>query len=145
MCYTFAENMIRAHTFLVAAIVLVVSCNKQNVQSTEERGGSENEPAVTIATKIHVEVQQGLVTVTDRQARLVADVKELSKGLSPQEVKQRLGNPKEESPDLFYYNLVEENINGGHFVTARLGFDDDGLASAEISYGHITRVPRTLE
>ncbi len=136
--------MIRALTLLGAAVVLVVSCDNQNGQSTQKDGGSESEPAVKIPTKIHVEVQQGLVTVTDRQADLVAGVKELSIGLSPQEVKQRLGNPREESPDFLFYNLAED-VNGGNFVTASLRFDDDGLASAKIGFGHVTLEPRTAE
>ncbi len=136
--------MIRAHTLLGAAVVLVVSCDKQNGQSTQGDGDSESEPAVKIATKIHVEVQPGLVTVTDRQARLVAGVKELSKGLSPQEAKQRLGNAREERTDLLFYNLAED-VNGGNFVTAGLSFDDDGLASAAIGFGHVTLEPRTAE
>ena len=100
--------------------------------------------ALVASMRIPVEERKGLVTVTEAQAGLVAAVKELSKGLTVQEVKQHLGDPKQESPELLFYHLTED-ANGGHFVNASLKFEGGRLASAQIDGGHVTLERNTAE
>ncbi len=96
--------------------------------------GTRSEP-------LSIEVPAGLITVTDAQAQLVAGVKTLSRGMSLEDVKQQLGRPSEEKSDLLFYNLVE-GAEGGHYVAARLSFDNHGLSNAQLAFGHVSHEPR---
>ena len=135
--------MIRRSMILGSAAFLAVSCNQQQKIQTEKNDGSAPQAEARVDRKLHVEVPVGLVTVTDRQSRLVAGLKDLSEGMSQPEVKARLGEPSEERPETLFYNCVEDRHQGGHYVTATLSFGRDGLASAKVDYGHVTLEPRT--
>jgi hypothetical protein len=57
--------------------------------------------------------------------------------MSVAEVKEHLGHPAEESPNLLFYHLAEDG-SGGHYVTVRLGFNQRGLATVEFGFGHVS-------
>jgi hypothetical protein len=91
---------------------------------------------------LEVRVPDGLVTATNQQEDFIEKVKTLTRGMSVSEVKQRLGNPMEESPNHLFYHLAESRVEGGHYVTATLKFGKNGLAEAELGFGHMTRSRR---
>jgi len=93
----------------------------------------------TPAEPIPVNVPRGFIAVTTEQKQLVSAVHSLSRGMSPADVKTILGKPEGEvsSPTLMTY-MLNEDASGGHYVSARLEFDEQGLLKAELGFGHIS-------
>lgn len=90
---------------------------------------------------LNVQIPARLVANTDAQKEFVANVKTLWRGMSLIEAKRHLGTPTGETSDFLFYKLIENRYEGGHYVTARLTFDDDGLSDAKLGFGHESRVP----
>lgn len=90
---------------------------------------------------VPIAIPKGFVAVTKEQHQLAAKVKTLTRGMSQADVKARLGTPAEESAEQLFYNLREDNLHGGHYVTARLVFDRRGLAKVELGFGHLSLAP----
>jgi hypothetical protein len=63
--------------------------------------------------------------------------------MSVSDVKKILGKPEEEVANSLFYTLIEDQINGGYYITVRLIFNDYGLTDAEVRGGHITLAPRS--
>jgi hypothetical protein len=57
--------------------------------------------------------------------------------MSQQDVKRKLGGPREETSSMLFYHLVEGR-DGGYYVDARLTFDERGLAEVKPGFGHVT-------
>ena len=95
----------------------------------------------TGARPVPVRTPKGFAAVTVPQSELVAGIRRLVVGMSPSEVKNRLGRPSEEKPDQLFYFLVEDG-SGGYYVTAHLSFTVRGLAAAELGYGHVDIAPQ---
>jgi hypothetical protein len=91
----------------------------------------------TPAEPVPVSIPNGFIAVTKSQQHLASGVKALSRGMPPAEVKSVLGNPTSESPQLMSY-MLNEDASGGHYVSARLNFDKNGLIKAELGFGHLS-------
>ena len=89
---------------------------------------------------LNVHIPAGLVTVTDAQAELIANVKTLSRCMSLHDAKRHLGPPSGEMTDSLHYHLTEDRAEGGYYVTATLSFSDGHLSDAKVAFGHETRV-----
>ena len=94
---------------------------------------------------LNVQVQPGLVTATDAQARLISKLKSFQRGMSPQDVQNELGRATEETLDSLFYYLCEDRFEGGYYVAATLTFRKGGLESVEVGFGHESREPGTDE
>jgi len=93
------------------------------------------------AARLTFEIPEGFMAVTEAQRQLVTDVKALSPGMSPAEVKGRLGPPLEEKDGLLFYKLIEDRLEGGYYVSAALTFAKHGLTDAKLDFGHESRKP----
>ena len=91
----------------------------------------------TPAEPIPVNVPKGFIAVTEAQQQLVSRVHSLSRGMSSADVKAVLGKPEGEAPTLMSY-MLNEDASGGHYVSARVHFDEQGLLKAELGFGHIS-------
>lgn len=94
----------------------------------------------TTATPLPISTPKGFIAVTAQQKALVAGIHRLTLGMTAAEVRSQLGNAAEEKPGLFYYHLAED-ASGGHYVTARLLFEQNKLTKVELGFGHIDMVP----
>ena len=124
--------MMTARLLFTLVVSSMVSCNEP-IQSVPVNQNN-----------LAVEIPAGLVMASEAQSRLVASAKKLSVGMSQQEVKNRLGTNVEEAPGSLFYK-EEEGLEGGHSVTLTLIFEENGLRSAKVGFGHTTRLPRTSE
>jgi hypothetical protein len=94
---------------------------------------------------INAQMPAGLVAATAAQKEFIARVKTLSRGMPLQAAKRHLGAPTKERAGSLFYNLTENRVEGGHYVTATLTFDDSGLVDVKMGFGHESRSPRTEE
>jgi len=99
----------------------------------------------TAPERLNVQVPPGLVAATDAQRKLVANAQTLSRGMSLPDAKRHLGAPTQETSDSLFYHLIECRVFGGYYVTARLKFDDGGLADVKLRFGHEWRTLRIEE
>ena len=90
----------------------------------------------TTADSIPLNTQPGFTVVTEKQKDLVKEARQLTRGMSKEAVKGKLGGPTEEEPHNLNY-MVVENSSGGHYVEAKLFFDDNGLARVELGSGDV--------
>jgi hypothetical protein len=90
---------------------------------------------------LNIQIPNGINAVTDQQKQFIENLKYLDRGMSTSDVKKHLGSPEEESSDVLFYNLHENPLFGGFYVTAHLKFDKKGLSVVEIGHGHERLVP----
>ncbi len=138
--YTRLEQLVQEHRFVLLkpgeGATLVCTCESTNIVWFTET----SDLAATIPAQLeplHVTIPRGFTAVTETQKALVERVQRLTRGMSAVDVKKHLGHPAEESPNLLFYHLAEDG-SGGHYVTVRLGFDQRGLATAELGFGHVS-------
>jgi hypothetical protein len=90
---------------------------------------------------LSVQIPPGIVTATDPQKQLVTSLQNLPRGLTLNDARRVLGTPTEQQPDSLFYYVIENEVEGGYYVTATLMFEDGGLTTVEVGYGHESRDP----
>jgi outer membrane protein assembly factor BamE (lipoprotein component of BamABCDE complex) len=89
-------------------------------------------------TPIVVNVPEGIVLATEVQKAFVLTLKKLPLGATKKEVERKLGKPNQAEATTWFYYLSENRIQGGYYITARVTFQDHGLAYAKLDFGHET-------
>ncbi len=92
---------------------------------------------------LEIRIPNGLVAATSEQENFIEGIKALTRGMSLQEVKGRLGPPTEQRSGRLFYHVAESSAEGGYYVTSVLKFTDNGLGEVKIGFGHETRSFRT--
>ena len=115
-----SHKMLKQYAHLIAPLLclLAVSC------------GPEPE-------SLPIKTPEGLQTLTETQPELAQDIRRLTRGMTKEQVKEILGRPIDETQDLLLYFLIE-GASGGNYISDQLRFDRQGLASAELGFGHIS-------
>jgi hypothetical protein len=90
----------------------------------------------TTTEPVAVSTPPGFVAATEKQKELAEQVRQLTRGMSKEAVIERLGRPANEQPQHLTYMVIED-AGGGHYVEALLVFDDEGLESGKLGFGHI--------
>ena len=90
----------------------------------------------TITGPVAVSTPPGFMAATEKQKELVEQVRQLTRGMSKEEVIEILGRPANEQPQHLTYMVIED-ASGGHYVEVLLIFDDVGLESGKLGFGHI--------
>ena len=87
-------------------------------------------PAITIPP--------GAIAASQAQKEFINKLATLPVGSSKADVVKALGAPADQNASKWFYELHEDRIEGGYYITAELAFDTNGLAGGSVGYGHIT-------
>jgi hypothetical protein len=83
-------------------------------------------------------IPQGVVAASPAQKTFIKALAELPLGASRETVRQALGTPAQTNAIAWLYDLKEDRIEGGYYITASLTFATIGLACGTVEFGHVT-------
>ena len=87
-------------------------------------------PAITIPP--------GVIAASQVQKEFISKLATLPVGAPKADVVAALGDPADQNASKWFYELKEDRIEGGYYITAELAFDTNGLTGGSVGYGHIT-------
>ena len=87
-------------------------------------------PAITIPP--------GVIAASQAQKELIKKLAILPVGASKADVITAIGAPADPNTSKWYYELHEDRLEGGYYITAELTFTTNGLADGRVGYGHET-------